>query len=161
MSTRETIQIYPTIRTEENIVIPADAKMILATLSLRAPGSFTRAITDITFGSLNGTEPFILIKATNFDTAFGGMLDWEPDMSADLSPLFGLPVTQSFDPYARTDTQIRSAFFRDTIVSNKSVRVLVDAQDNERLLYAFVTPNIILIAPNTETFNTIQPLVTQ
>ena len=161
LTTRETIQIYPTLINESGIMIPADAQTILATLELRAPGSFTRAITDLTFGSYNGTEPFILMKATNFDTAFGGMLAWEPDLSADLAPLFGLPVTQSFDPYARTDTQIRSAFFRDTVVSNKSVRVLVDTQDNERILYAFVTPTIILIAPNTETFNAILPLVTQ
>jgi Flp pilus assembly secretin CpaC len=132
---------------------------IFTALELRAPGSFTRSVQEITFGGYNGTDPFILMKVTDFDTAFGGMLAWEPAMSTDLSPLFGIPVTESFDPYARTDTQIRSAFFRDTVIANKSVRVLVDAQDTERLMYAFVQPNIILITTNQATFSAIAPLV--
>lgn len=161
LTTRETIQIYPTVTDITGHATPVDAQTILTSLAWRAPGSFTRSITDMTFGSHNGTELFILMKVTNFDTAFGGILSWEPDMSEDLSPLFGLPVTQSYDPYARTDTQVRSAFFKDTIVGNRSARMLVDAQETQRLMYAFVNPNLILITPNAETFNAILPLVIQ
>ncbi len=161
ITTRETIQIYPARTDENGIRVPASTKEILTVLAWRAPGSFTRSITDITFGSYNGTSPFILLKATDFDTTFAGLLEWEPDMSTDLSPLFGPPVTRSFDPYARTDTQIRSAFFRDAIINNKSARVLVDSQDNERLVYVFVTPQIVLIAPDTSTITAILPVVTQ
>ena len=161
LTTRETVQVYPTIADTEGSTQPADAQTILDTLQLRAPGSFTRSVTFMTFGNYSGTNAFILMKVTNFDTAFGGLLDWELDMSEDLSPLFGIPVAQSYDSYARTDTQIRSAFFKDSIVANKSVRILVDAQDNERIIYGFVNPNLILIAPNSETFNAIFPLITQ
>jgi len=101
------------------------------------------------------------MKVTNFDTAFGGILQWEADLSEDLAPLFGIPVTESYDPYARTATQIRPAFFRDTIIANKSARLLVDAQDDERLLYSFINPNLILITTNADTFNAILPLVSQ
>ena len=161
IATRETTQIYPVTIDATGTQIPADAQTTLAALALRAPGSFTRSVTDITFGSYNGTDSFILMEVTNFDTAFGGMLDWEPDMSEDLTPLFGDPVTQSYDPYSRSDTQIRSAFFRDTIIANKSARLLVDATDDERLIYAFVRPNLILITSNSATFNAVLPLVTQ
>ena len=161
VDTRETTQIYPVITDATGAQTPADAQTILTALGFRAPGSFTRAVTDISFGSYNGTDPFILMKVTNFDIAFGGILDWEPDLSEDLSPLFGTPVTQSYDPYARTDTQVRSAFFRDTVIANKSARLLVDAEDDERLLYSFIRPNLILITTNSDTFKAILPLVSQ
>jgi len=130
-------------------------------LALRAPGSFTRAVSEMTFGSVGGTDPFILMRVGNFDTAFAGMLAWEQYMSTDLAPLFGSIVSESYDPYARTDSQIRSAFFRDTIITNKSARILVDANNTERILYSFVRPNLILITTNSETFNTLLPLVSQ
>ena len=160
-TTRETVQIYPTVVDTTGLALPADAQTMLNALGFRTPGSFTRAVTNMTFGSYNGTDPFIVMEVTNFDTAFGGLLAWEPDMSADLSPLFGGAISQSFDPYARTDTQIRSAFFRDTIVSNKSARVLVDPQNNERIIYAFINPNLVLITTTAEAFSAIVPLVIQ
>ena len=161
LTSRETIQIYPTIQNLEGVTVPAEATDIMNHLALRAPGSFTRAVKEITFGSVGGTDPFILMRVTNFDTAFAGMLQWEQVMSSDLTPLFGLPVTESYDPYARTDTQIRSAFFRDTIASNKSARMLVDAQNTERILYSFVQQNLILITTNSETFSTVLPLISR
>lgn len=161
LTSRETVQIYLTAQNQEGTVTPADAATILNTLNLRAPGSFTRGISEITFGSMDGTNPFILIKTADFDTSFAGMLQWEPVLSSDLSPLFGSPVSESYDPYARTDTQIRSAFFRDTIIANKSARVLADATNTERLVYSFAQQNIILITPNSETFTKILPLITQ
>src|SRR5690606_28861342 len=102
-------QMYPTINER-----PASAQEILAVLSFQAPGSFTRSIREITFGAVT-TEPYIIMKATSFDVAFAGMLEWEKTMSADLSPLYGTTVTESFDPSARTDTRVRAAFFKDTI----------------------------------------------
>jgi len=57
IATRETTQIYPVITDATGTQIPADAQTILSALELRAPGSFTRAVTDITFGSYNGTDP--------------------------------------------------------------------------------------------------------
>ena len=158
-TTRETMLIYPTVADNSGIVQPADTQTIFRALNFKAPGSFTRGVTDISFGSYNGTDPFILMKVTNFDTAFGGLLSWEPDMSADLSPLFGPVVTKSYDPYARTATQHRSAFFRDTVVANKSVRVLVNENDTEKLMYAFINPNLILITTNSTAFNAILPLI--
>ena len=154
------VQIYPTVTDTNGTSIPAGAQTILSVLNLRMPGSFTRSIRDITFGSANGSEVFIIMRTTDFDTAFAGMLQWEAVMSADLSPLFGLPVSQSYDPYARTSAQIRPAFFRDEIIANKSARVLVDENNEERIVYAFVQPTILVITTNTDTLNTLIPLLT-
>ncbi len=161
LTSRETIQIYPTMQDTSGKTIPADAQTILNSLALRTPGSFTRDISEIMFGSIDGTKPFILIQTTNFDTSFAGMLQWEPVLSSDLSPLFGSPVSESYDPYARTDTQIRTAFFRDTVIANKSARVLVDATNSERLIYSFIKQNMILITPDSETFVKLLPLIGQ
>lgn len=161
LQSRETIQIYPTVQNEDGSIAPADTATTMQYLALRAPGSFTRAVSEMTFGSVGGTDPFILMRVGNFDTAFAGMLAWEQYMSTDLAPLFGSIVSESYDPYARTDSQIRSAFFRDTIITNKSARILVDANNTERILYSFVRPNLILITTNSETFNTLLPLVSQ
>ena len=154
-----TTQFYLTGSSSKAVSLPVDAATILETLAFRAPGSFIRSIKEITFGAYAGSNPFIIIKSTDFNTAFAGMLAWETVMSSDLSPLFGTPVTESFDKTARTNTQLRAAFFHDTVVSNVSVRLLVDRNNNERLMYGFVKPNIILITPNGTTFEAIAPLV--
>tara|TARA_B100000745_G_scaffold149247_1_gene97556 strand:- start:1527 stop:3647 length:2121 start_codon:yes stop_codon:yes gene_type:complete len=159
LQSSETIQIYPTLKNPDGTTAPADAATVMQYMGYRAPGSFTRGIQEVTFGSVGGTDPFILMRVGNFDTAFAGMLAWEQVMSIDLAPLFGSPVSESYDPYARTDSQIRSAFFRDTIISNKSARILVDTNNTQRITYSFVQPNLILITTNTETFNTILPLI--
>lgn len=159
LESRETIQIYPTLKNDDGTTVPADAATIMQYVGYRAPGSFTRSIKEITFGNVDGTDPFILMRVGNFDTAFAGMLAWEPVLSTDLSPLFGSPVSASYDPYARTDSQIRAAFFRDTIISNKSARILVDAKNTQRIIYSFVKPNLILITTTEKTFNQLLPLL--
>lgn len=157
--TRETQQLYLTTSGHEGSALPADTETILNTLEWRAPGAFLRSLKNITFGSFDGTTPFIVIQSSDFDTGFSGMLAWERALSVDLAPLFGEPVTESFDPSARTDSQLRSAFFRDIIVTNVSARLLVDENDNERIVYGFVKPNLILITPNQTAFEKIAPLI--
>jgi len=151
------IQIYPTTPAFEGGSRPASAEEISTVLQLRAPNSFVRNISEITFGGVMGEEPFIVMKVQSFDTAFAGMLEWERILSADLSPLFGRTVTQSFDPSARTTTQIRSAFFRDVISSNKSIRLLTDETGADRITYTFVDRNTILITTTRETLGAILP----
>ncbi len=150
-------QIYPTETTEygERAVSNKDIAQVVAP---DAPGSFIRSITDITFGRAQG-QPFIIMRVTNFDVGFAGMLQWERAMSADLSPLFGATVIESFDPYARTDTQVRNAFFKDTFVSNYNVRLLIDETGEDRIIYAFIDKNTILITTTKNAFELLAPLV--
>ena len=135
----------------------ADPTLLITNMNLRVSGAFGRSLTALTAGSINGTDPFIVLRATDFDTAFAGMLSWEQSMTVDLSPLFGTPVSESFDETARTSNQVRSSFFKDIIVANTSARVLVDETNTQRILYGFVTPNTILITVNEDVYTRLLP----
>ena len=153
----EVTQVYPVTTAEagESVV---SAELILQTLAPNVSGSFIRSIKEITFGGAKG-QPFIIMRTTNFDTAFAGILQWEETISADLSPLFGDTVIESFDPHARTDTQVRNAFFKDIVAANHSARLLVDETGQDRIIYAFINQNTILITTTKESLEILSPLV--
>lgn len=142
-------QFYPTVM-QDGIVKPADAEAILATLEIQAPGAFVRSIDAITFGTAGNAQPFMVLESSNFDTAFAGMLQWEAHISADLAPLFGEEVTTSFDAHASSSAFVRNAYFKDAIASNRNVRVLLDAQGNDAIIYTFIDQNTILITTTRE-----------
>jgi hypothetical protein len=149
------VHLYPTLGGEG---IPADIDSILGTLGLRADGSFIRGVREIAFGGSYG-EAFIVLTTASFDTAFAGMLGWEEAMSSDLSPLFGTPVSSSYNPEVRTDTQTSSAYFKDVIASNKNARLLVDENGEDRIVYTFIDQNTIVITTNRESLSDIIPLL--
>jgi hypothetical protein len=149
------VHLYPTLDEEGT---PADIDTILGTLGLRADGSFIRGIREIAFGGSSG-EPFIVLTTASFDTAFAGMLGWEESMSADLSPLFGTPVSSSYNPEVRTDTGTSEAYFKDIIASNKNARLLVDENGDDRIVYTFIDKNTIVITTTRDALSDILPLV--
>lgn len=119
-------------------------------LEPRAPGSFIRNLSDeMMFGAYNATDPFFILKTKQFDTAFAGMLDWEPYISVDLTPLFGTPVSRTQDLTVRTVDQTRAAHFADDTIQNMDVRVLYDETGVERLLYAFPDKETLLITTSS------------
>ncbi len=142
--------VYPTTNIS-GVTEAASAADIINVTSWQAPGSFVRGVTDINFGIYKNSNPFIVLKVTSFDTAFGGILEWERTMSADLSPLFGTPVFGTFDPLARTATQIRDPYYVDVVVSNIDSRLLTDETQKERIIYAFADRNTIIITTSKST----------
>ena len=119
-------------------------------LDPRAPGSFIRNLADeMMLGASGGTDPFLVFKTKQFDTAFAGMLDWEPYMSADLTPLFGAPVTRTQDLTVRTVDQTRAAQFVDDTLQNVDVRILYDETGAERILYAFPDADTVVITTSS------------
>ena len=143
-------ELYPTSNISGE-AIPAAPEQILTILDLQAPRSFIRSITAINFGFYRDSEPFIIMKTTAFDVAFGGILEWERAMSADLSPFFGAPVSGTFDPQARSASQIREPYFVDVVVNNLDARVLTDETQKERIIYTFTDRNTILITTDEAT----------
>ncbi len=141
----EVVHIYPAF--EDGT--PADLESILATLGFRIGGASIRNIREMAFGGAYG-EPFIVLNTTSFDTAFAGLLAWEESMSADLAPLFGTPVFESFNPEIRTNTQTSPAYFKDIIASNKNARLLVDENGDDRIVYTFVDQSTIVITTTRE-----------
>jgi hypothetical protein len=143
-------EVYPTSNVAgDDTEVATDQVLLL--LDWQASGSFLRNITDINFGFYRDREPFIVLKVNSFDTAFGGILEWENFMSADLSPLFGAPVSGTFDPQSRSATQIREPFFVDEVTANLDTRVLRDETQKERIAYTFLGRDTILITANSET----------
>lgn len=141
-SGRGVTQLYPTYG--ENVAAPTSDVMYV--LEPRVPGSFIRNLSEeMMIGSVDGDAPFIILKSNQFETSFAGMLDWEPYMSADLSPLFGTPVRATIDPTARTVGQTRTPFFIDSSIRNVDVRILYDELAEERIIYGFTDRRTIVI----------------
>lgn len=138
-------QMYATVPLPQGGEKPASAEEILSVLQLHAPGSFTRSIKGIAFGSVNEKTPFMIIKATSFDTLFAGMLQWEQAISADLAPLFGTPVT--------------TANFRDAIAYNKNIRVLQDGTSEDRFVYTFIDQSTLLLTTDRKALDILLPLI--
>lgn len=85
----------------------------------------------------SGTHPYIILKTSNFDVAFAGMLEWEANLSQDLAPLYG---------------QGGGNRFIDRQVAGKPVRVLYDTTLNAQIVYGFVNRNTIIITTTEAAF---------
>ena len=131
----------------------ASTSDILDTLAWQSSPALLRAINEINFGTL-GTEPFIVLRVTSFDTAFGGLLVAEDSLSQELAPLFGEPVTSTFD-VSEDDSTVRPAYFEDDVVRNHDVRVLRDGMEKERIVYGFVNQNTVIITTDRGMFATL------
>ena len=134
----------------------ATTEQVMDILEPRAESSFVRALhPEHMFGSVGGSTraPFLIIRSTNFDVAFAGMLSWEQTMSEDLSPFFGNPVTKTLVLKAGSDPT--TAHFVDALKTNQSIRILYDEKGEERIVYAFVNKELIVITSSTEALSTL------
>jgi hypothetical protein len=107
------------------------------------------------FGGVHGSTraPYLILKSTNFDVAFAGMLSWERAMSANLAPLFGEPVLKTLVPLREASST--PARFVDALRANRSIRILYDELGNERIVYAFVNKELIVITTSWEALATL------
>jgi len=140
---------------EEVGVTPVSTQEFFAVLEPRAPSAFIRSLNnEMMIGGIRSdtTDPFIVLKSSAFDIVFAGMIEWEPFMSADLSPLFGEPVARSFDQDARTIDGTLALHFVDTNIDDHHVRVLYDEAGTERIIYSFIERDTILITTTREAF---------
>lgn len=145
----------------QNLVLETDTTtaglmttaQFFSTLQSRAPGNLVRAL-DPTFmlGSL-GDHRFLIFKLLSYENAFGGMLNWESNMTDDIGPLFlTAPLLQSIPA---------SSVFKDTVSKNKDLRVLyapVDASGTTTapvLLYSFFDSKMLIITDDVETMHTL------
>lgn len=144
------VQIYPTVESDSGDVRSATTQEVLTIVLPHLPSAAVRALQPgMVIGSVHTTqnEPFIIFQTHVFDTVFAGMLAWEPTMSADLAPLFGEPVTKTFD---QKNGSVETAHFVDAIDQNRTIRVLYDSDGTERMLYAFLDKEFVIITKTTE-----------
>lgn len=109
-------------------------------LGLELAPSFTQSIEKAHLVLTNHTHRGILLTVSDPITAFGGMLEWEKSMHADLSEVF--------DSLATATTSVE---FYDEIYGQTDVRILTDESET-LIIYGFIDPNTILITDNNDSF---------
>lgn len=83
--------------------------------------------------SSESIAPFLIFKVLSYDQAFAGMLDWEDNITANLSP------------FLSRKNIYQNETFTDVIIQNKDVRVLRNAQGEIAYLYAFPDRQTLII----------------
>lgn len=77
---------------------------------------------------------FMVFHTDSYNTAFAGMLTWEPTMFDDLYQMFNLDVNG-------IDSSLFRATFKDKIIKNQDTRALLDASGTPVLFYTFLGQN--------------------
>lgn len=119
---------------------PATAAKILTTMNWPSNSAFSRNIEEINFGQYRGVT-FIVIRATNFDSVFGGLLAAESTMPEDL------------DIFIEDNTEVLADNFVDELIQNHDIRVLKKESGSDALVYGFVNRNTIIITSDRNTFS--------
>jgi len=92
--------------------------------------------------SFNRNQPFVILQTDYYETAFAGMLKWEPDMSRTLLSLFG---------NAKLGNSLSKRTWADLTTKNKDLRVLYNFDGSIALVYMFKDTNTVIISTNTDT----------
>ena len=154
--------------------VPILASDFLNIIAPSAPDLLLRNIKDqYVFGyySFDSNEPFIILKSSNYDSVFAGMLDWENTMYADLGDLIykkeslsapSAATSQISTSTASSSTTNKSTAkkatstsvaltefdtpFVDRVISNLDARVLYRPNGNIAFFYAFFNKDTVIIA---------------
>ena len=99
---------------------------------------FKETITDVTLGGYRGA-PWVTLTVRDTTTALGGMLQWEPTLAFNMSPIF---ESATMNPNT----------FSDGIMGEHDVRILKDSNREEVLVYGFINDTTIIITSSTTSF---------
>lgn len=90
---------------------------------------------------------FLVIKVSDFGTAFSNLLDWEERMIDDLTFLDQITATTQT---ASTTANARDTFvWKDLIIKNKDTRALTNNRGAIKIAYTFLDKNTVLITNST------------
>jgi hypothetical protein len=140
--------VFTTDEQNREIIKPS---ILLSRLGFNLEANFSQSITNVYFGSLHRTNPYIALKITDATNARGGLLIWEKNMRYDLFPIFKL----------KNDSTIANRTFIDGMLGGVDVRVLKDNNGEEEIIYGFVNRDTIIITKNTATFSELLELIPQ
>lgn len=124
---------------------PVDLPTFLRALKPHIPETLLSSLSGEYFVGVHAIEenaPFIMLKITEPDRAFAGMLSWEKQIGQDLQPFFesrGVPVGGEI------------LQFSDISVDSIDARVVRGADGNIRIIYAITEKNILVITNNIQT----------
>lgn len=134
-------QINFTAFNQNGEVVPATAPAINSALGWRADPSFLNSLEQLSLGGFSGTFGFAIIKSTDYETALGGMLNWEPFLQTDINRLQA----------GTTNTGNTESIFNDVTFGDISAREST-AQSSNQVVWGFIDDTTILIAPNRFVF---------
>jgi hypothetical protein len=142
-----------------DIVTPLGAPRFFTLLAPHVPQDLSRTITGYLLGVhvYDGKEAFIIAKVDSYQTAYSGMLSWEPYIKQDLTPLFDhtptlhIPKENLASSSADSTQQFSQIGFIDRIVENHDARVLQNKFGDIYLLWTFVDRNTLVITTNAAT----------
>jgi hypothetical protein len=143
--------IETNIETKQEIERQASTSEFFSSIGARAPQDLVRSFDDAFFLGIHTIDenvPIIIIPVLLYQNAFAGMLKWEDNINEDLTPLFTKLPYQTKD----ADGNISLNRFEDVIIRNFDARALRDLDGSIKLLYAFPTREILIIAENPFSF---------
>lgn len=119
----------------------------LRLLAPRAPDAFVRLLNTPFMYGIHGFEKnygFLLFETNDGEKVYSELLGWErTSLARDIGPLL------------REDTVLSSgtvALFQDALIKNIDARVIRDQNGEILMIYAFLTPQKVLLAGSEETF---------
>ena len=128
-------------------------------LGFKLPDVLKRNLqSDFMIGTYAGerNEPFLILKATSFESSYAGMLNWEKNLEKDFRPLFRLP---GYDQVSDLGTLLTPGAvtrpFEDKVILNKDVRLLRAENKNVILLYSLIDKETIIITVSDTAFKEI------
>lgn len=128
--------------------LPLSSSDLFSTISNKLPVPFLRLLDPQYFFGLVQTgyrDTFIITKTTSFNTAWSGLLDWEPSMLTDLAESMVRLDSPAFKAVTNQGPPVTSAF-TDELYENRDVRVLKDTSGNVVLIYSLIDRTTIIIA---------------
>lgn len=124
----------------------------LSFINTNAPSALKRSLYDeYMFGvhKINSKgNIFMVLKTSDYNIAYAGMLNWEKTLLDDLHLLINVS-TSGENEYLKTTT------WRDIVVNNKDVRVISDNEGNGLLYYMFIDREYFLITDSIDTIKEI------
>ncbi len=111
--------------------------------------SLTSSISEIALGASRDKDPFIVMAIKRYDHAFAGMLDWENSIRRDLSPWFGA-VSIATKPTNQ---------FIDGSVEGRNVRIKLNENEEEMIVYGFFNEHTLIITNSSESFSSLLPYI--
>jgi hypothetical protein len=98
--------------------------------------------------STDRPEPYLILRFSDFEAAFAGMLAWESTLPRDVGSLFGVGTLPD------------TLRFTDQLRNNRTVRVLAGPAEQERIVYAFIDRRTIIITTSTTALSRLSSALT-
>ncbi len=129
----------------------ANAREFVRALVNEPPADLMRSLGEEFFFGVHTVDqnvPVIILPITQYQTAFAGMLEWEPLMNEALHPLFTRVHYEKLD----AEGVPVIARFEDVLIKNYDVRAMRDENGDIRMLYSFPSRNYLIISESPHSF---------